>query len=138
MSYLAGDAHKAEREKFDADGYFNTDPGYGPIYGWYMEKNEAAKVIFDAWLAPFTDMGARKNVISGIPSTDHLSFMAEGIGLPAFNPIQEYTDYDVRLHHTNADTAERVKDVDLKQAAVMLAAFVYQASQRTEQIPRLK
>ena len=52
--------------------------------------------------------------------------------------IQDYTDYDLRLHHTNVDTAERVKIDDLKQNATVLASFVYQAAQRTEMIPRAK
>ena len=36
--------------------------------------------------------------------------------------------HDVRLHHTNADTAER-QDADLKQAAVVLTSFVYRHDQ---------
>src|SRR5207247_5688895 len=100
-AHLAGDSHQAERDKFDV--YFNIDPGKGPIYGWYLENNDAAKPIFDAWLAPFKDLGALKNVRPGVPSTDHLSFTA--VGVPGFNPIQDYVDYDVREHHTNVDTA---------------------------------
>ncbi len=55
--------------------------------------------------------------------------------MPGFNPIQDYKDYDVRLHHTNADTAERVDLKDVRQNAVVLATFVYQAAMRTEMIP---
>ena len=132
--YLAGDANKAARDKLAV--YFNIDPGKGPIYGWFMEGNAAAKPIFDAWLAPFVDkeMGARKNVIQGIGSTDHLSFTRQG--MLGFNPIQEYIGYDVREHHTNVDTAERIKEQDLKQSAIILASFVYHAAMRTERIPR--
>jgi Zn-dependent M28 family amino/carboxypeptidase len=130
-SHLAGDANKAARDRFDV--YFNIDPGRGPIYGWYLENNDAVKPIFDAWLAPFKDLGAVKNVKPGIPSTDHLSFTA--IGLPGFNPIQDYTDYDTRLHHTNVDTFERVNEQDLKQNAIVMAAFVYQAAMRAEMLP---
>ena len=61
--HLSGDANKAARDKFSV--YFNIDPGYGPIYGFYTEGNEAAKAIFDAWLEPFKDLTARKNIISG-------------------------------------------------------------------------
>ena len=135
-SHLEGASHQAERDRLDL--YLNIDPGYGPIYGWYMEDNLAAKTIFDAWLEPWKDLGARKNVPQGVPSTDHLSFKAAGIGVPAFNVIQDYTQYDVRLHHTNADTAERIKIDDLKQNAILLASFAYQAAQRTEMIPRSK
>jgi hypothetical protein len=129
--HLEGDAHKAERDQLDV--YFNIDPGRGPIYGWYLENNEAVRPIFDAWMAPFKDLGAQRNVAQGIGSTDHLSFIAAGV--PGFNPIQDYTDYDVRLHHTNGDTSERVTLQDLKQNAIVLAAFVYQAAMRTEMIP---
>jgi len=129
--HLEGDAHKAERDNFDV--YFNTDPGRGPIYGWYLEENEAARPIFDAWLAPFKDLGAVKNVTPKVGNTDHLSYIA--VGLPGFNPVQDYTDYDTRLHHTNADTAEMVKLEDLKQNAIIMASFAYHAAMRPAMIP---
>jgi hypothetical protein len=73
-------------------------------------------------------------VTDSIGSTDHLSFTA--VGLPGFNPIQDYVDYDVRTHHTNVDTFERVKESDLKQAAVILASFAYHAAVRDAMMPR--
>lgn len=130
--HLKGDAHAADREKVSV--YFNIDPGTGPIYGWYCENNAAAKSIFDAWLAPFKDLGARQNILPGIGNTDHLSF--KDVGIPGFTPIQDYTNYDVRLHHTNVDTAEYVKVDDLKQNAIVFASFAYHAAQRAERIPR--
>jgi Zn-dependent M28 family amino/carboxypeptidase len=129
--YLAGDTNKMAREKFSV--YFNIDPGTGPIYGWYLENNQAVKPIFDAWLEPFRDLGARRNIIQGIGNTDHLSFTRAGV--PGFNPVQDYVDYDVRTHHTNMDTFERVKIADLQQCAVVLASFAYHASVRQEKIP---
>jgi carboxypeptidase Q len=129
--HLAGDAHKAERETLDV--YFNIDPGKGPIYGWYLENNPAVKPIFDAWLAPFKDLGAVHNVPQGIGNTDHLSFIRAGV--PGFNVIQDYVDYDVREHHTNVDTAERIDEKDLRQNAIVLASFVYHAVMRADMIP---
>ena len=129
--HLAGDAHAAERAKLDV--YFNIDPGKGPIYGWYLETNPAVKPIFDAWLAPFKDLGAVHNVPQGLGSTDHLSFIRAGV--PGFNVIQDYTGYDVREHHTNVDTAERIDEKDLRQNAVVLASFLYHAAMRAEMIP---
>ena len=99
-----------------------------------MEGNDAAKAIFDSWLEPFKDLGFRKNVISGIGNTDHLSYIAEGI--PAFNPVQEYAGYDVRIHHTNMDTMERMKPDDLKQSSVIFATLAYDAAMRDAPIPR--
>jgi hypothetical protein len=130
--HLAGDANQEARDRMFV--YFNIDPATGPIYGWYMQDSEPAKALFDRWLEPLKDLGARKNVIAGIGNTDHLSFRA--VGVPGFNPIQEYKDYDVRMHHTNVDTYERVREQDLKQNAVVMAWFAWQAATTTERIPR--
>ncbi len=130
--HLAGDANKDERAKMFV--YFNIDPATGPIYGWYMQDSEPAKALFDTWLEPLKDLGMRKNVIAGIGNTDHLSFRA--VGVPGFNPIQEYKDYDVRMHHTNVDLYERVREQDLKQNAVVMAWFAWQAATTAERIPR--
>ena len=39
-------------------GYFNLDNGSGKIRGVYLQGNDMARPIFDAWLTPFHDMGA--------------------------------------------------------------------------------
>jgi carboxypeptidase Q len=130
--YLDGDANAAARDRFSV--YFNIDPGTGPIYGWFLQGQENVRTLMDAWLEPFKDLGARRNVIDNIGNTDHLSFTA--IGLPGFNPIQDYVDYDVRTHHTNVDTFERVKEADLKQAAIVFASFAYHAAMMDAKMPR--
>jgi hypothetical protein len=127
----AGQANAAAREKFYA--YFNDDPGTGKIHGWYLEENAALKPIFDAWLAPLEDLGAVRNVIDRIGSTDHLSFTRAG--LPGFTAIKDYVDYDVRTHHTNVDYYERVQEEDLKQSAIVMAVFAWQAANRLERLP---
>jgi carboxypeptidase Q len=130
--HLAGKANADARERFSV--YFNIDPGTGPIYGWFLQGQENARPMMDAWLEPFKDLGARRNVSQNIGSTDHLSFTA--IGVPGFNPVQDYVDYDVRTHHTNVDTFERVREADLKQGAIILASFAYHAAMRNEKMPR--
>ena len=130
--HLTGDANKANRDKFSM--YLNMDPGYGPIYGFYMEGNDPAKAIFDAWMEPFKDLGFRKNIAAGIGNTDHLSFIGQGV--PGFNPVQEFKDYDVRIHHTNMDTIERINPNDLKQSAVIFATIAYNAAMRDAMMPR--
>ena len=59
------------------------------------------------------------NLIEPVGSTDHLSFIDAGV--PGFNPIQDYVNYDIRTHHTNMDTAERVNVDDLRQSAIVTA-----------------
>ena len=131
-THYAGDANAAARDKLAM--YLNLDPGMGPIYGWYAEGSAPAKALFDKWIAPLKDLGVRKNVEQNIGSTDHVSFREAGI--PGFNPIQDYVTYDVRTHHTNVDTYERVREQDLKQNAAVLAWFIYNAAMTDEKLPR--
>src|SRR5580765_7822887 len=130
--HLAGDANAAARDRFDV--YFNIDNGTGPIYGWYLQNNEEVRPIFDGWLEPLKPIGARRNVSEPVGSTDHLSFIDAGV--PGFNPIQDYVNYDIRTHHTNMDTAERVNIDDVRQSAIVMATFAYQAANLDRKIPR--
>ena len=79
-------------------------------------------------------MGLRRNVIEGIGATDHVPFVEAGI--PAFTTIKDFTNYDVRTRHTNADLADAVKVEDLRQSAIVLAIFAWQAAMRDDRIPR--
>jgi Zn-dependent M28 family amino/carboxypeptidase len=132
QAHYAGPQNAAAREKLAV--YLNSDPGTGPIYGWYMEENGAAKSLFDAWLQPLKADGMRRNVIGKIGSTDHLSFTA--LGLPGFNSLQDYVEYDQREHHTNADFADRVSEADLRQNAIVLAYYAWMAANRDQKVPR--
>ena len=114
--------------------YLNDDPGSGATYGFYMERNEPAKKIFDAWLEPLRELGVRRNVIEGIGATDHVPF--DEAGVPGFTVIKDFRNYDVRTRHTNADLADAVKIDDLRQSAIVMAAFAWQAATRDDRIPR--
>ena len=115
--------------------YLNDDPGSGNTLGFYMEGNRAAKAIFDAWLKPLEDFGATRNIIEGIGSTDHVPF--NGAGLPGFNVIKDFDGYDERTRHTNADYPERMSEDELKQSAIVMATFAWQAAVRDQKIPRM-
>ena len=114
--------------------YFNLDNGAGKIRGLYMQNNEAVRPQFRAWLEPFRDLGAETLTPSNTGGTDHLSF--DEIGLPGFEFLQDPLDYGTRTHHTNQDLVDRVLPDDLKQAAVILAAFVYEAAMAEAKLPR--
>jgi hypothetical protein len=130
--HLAGAANAAAREKFDV--YFNIDNGTGPIYGWYLQNNAEVRPIFDSWVEPLKGLGVRRNVIEPVGSTDHLSFIDAGVG--GFNPIQDYVNYDIRTHHTNMDTVDRVDINDIRQAAIVMATFAYQSAMLDRKLPR--
>ncbi|HLL16485.1 MAG TPA: M20/M25/M40 family metallo-hydrolase [Pyrinomonadaceae bacterium] len=115
-------------------GYFNLDNGTGKIRGVYLQGNEAIRPLFRSWLTPFRDMGAQTLSISNTGGTDHLAF--DAIGLPGFQFIQDEVEYETRTHHSNQDVFDRIQADDMKQAATIMAAFVYQAAMRDEKLPR--
>jgi carboxypeptidase Q len=123
---------KPDYDKFSA--YFNLDNGTGKIRGVYLQGNEAVRPIFREWLAPFRDLGATTLTASNTGGTDHLSF--DAIGLPGFQFIQDEVEYDTRTHHSNMDVFDRIQAEDMKQAATIMAAFLYNAAMRDERLPR--
>jgi len=115
--------------------YLNDDPGSGKTLGFYMEGNQAAKAIFDRWITPLKDLGATRNIIEGIGATDHVPF--NEAGLPGFNVIKDFSAYDERTRHTNVDFPERMSEDELKESAIFMAAFAWQAAMADEKIPRM-
>lgn len=119
-------------EKFSS--YFNLDNGTGKIRGVYLQCNESVRPWFRQWLAPFRDMGAATLSISNTGGTDHLAF--DAIGLPGFQFIQDEIEYESRTHHSNQDVFDRIQADDMKQAAAIMAMFVYNAAMKDEKLPR--
>ncbi|HET8781564.1 MAG TPA: M20/M25/M40 family metallo-hydrolase [Pyrinomonadaceae bacterium] len=123
-----------EYDKLSA--YYNLDNGTGKIRGVYLQGNEAVRPIFRQWLQPFRDLGASTLTASNTGGTDHLPF--DAIGLPGFQFIQDEIEYETRTHHSNQDVFDRIQGEDLKQAATIMAAFVYNTAMRDERLPRKK
>ncbi len=129
----AGDiAVKPEQAKVSA--YFNVDNGTGKIRGIYLQENSAVAPIFEAWMKPFKDLGMTTLSMRNTGGTDHLSF--DAVGIPGFQYIQDPIEYDTRTHHSNMDVYDRLQADDLKQAAVIVASFVYDAAMRDQMLPR--
>ena len=87
--------------------YFNVDNGTGKIRGVYLQGNDMVRPIFEAWLAPFADLGARTLTIRDTDGTDHLPF--DAVGLPGFQFIQDPVDYGTRTHHSELDVYDHVQ-----------------------------
>jgi carboxypeptidase Q len=114
--------------------YFNVDNGTGAIRGVYLQGNEAAAPIFDAWMKPFNNLGMSAVTIRDTGGTDHQSF--DRVGLPGFQFIQDDIEYDTRTHHSNMDSYERIQEEDMRKNAVIVAAFAYNTANRDERLPR--
>jgi len=115
-------------------GYFNYDNGTGKIRGIYLQSNDMARPIFEAWLAPFHDLGANTVSIRNTGGTDHQSF--DAVGLPGFQFIQDPIEYETRTHHSNMDVYDHIQPGDLMQASAIMASFVYNTAMRDEMLPR--
>ncbi len=115
-------------------GYFNLDNGTGKIRGVYLQDNDMMRPVFEAWLAPFKDLGASTLTIRKTGGTDHLSF--DAVGLPGFQFIQDPVEYGTRTHHSNMDLYDRLQQPDLMQAAAIMASVVYHAATRDQMLPR--
>lgn len=125
---------KLKPEQKDVSVYFNVDNGSGKIRGIFSQNNEKAHEIFKTWLEPFADMEATGVTNSNTGATDHLPF--DAVGIPGFQFIQDPLEYETRTHHSNMDNYDHLFIDDLKQAAAIVAAFVYNAAMRDEMIPR--
>lgn len=114
--------------------YFNLDNGSGKIRGIYAQENAAVVPIFESWLRAVSDLGADTVTLRNTGSTDHVPF--DAAGLPAFQFIQDELDYSAHTHHTALDVYDHLDKEALKQAAVVMATFAYQAAMRSEPLPR--
>jgi carboxypeptidase Q len=123
---------KPEQAKLAA--YFNLDNGSGKIRGIYLQENAAVEPIFEQWLEPFSDLGAKTITMRNTSGTDHLSF--DAVDLPAFQFIQDPLEYETITHHSNMDVYERAQKEDLMQASVIMASFIYNAAMRDQMLPR--
>jgi len=114
--------------------YFNVDNGTGKIRGIYLQENAAVEPLFEAWMQPFRDLGMNTITMRSTGGTDHLSF--DAVGIPGFQFIQDPIEYETRTHHSNMDVYDRLQPDDLKQAAVIVATFVYNTAMRDQMLPR--
>lgn len=123
---------KPAADKFSV--YFNDDNGTGRFRGVYMQGNESVRTIFRKWLTAIGDPTAQTLTLQNTGSTDHVPF--DQIGLPAFQFIQDEIEYPTMTHHSTMDVYDRVQEDDLKQGAVIMAIFAYNAAMHSEKIPR--
>jgi hypothetical protein len=130
---------KPEYERLNV--YFNVDSGAGAIRGIYLQGNEALRPIFRRWLAPFRELKVGENTysastitVSNSSGSDFLSF--DAVGLNGLDFMQDDLEYETRTWHSNQDTYDRIVADDVKEAAVIVAAFVYNAAMMDGKLPR--
>lgn len=125
-------ALKHEHAKVSA--YYNLDNGTGKVRGIYLQGNDKLYNTFRTWLDPWKDLGATTLTMQNTGGTDHLAF--DAVGIPGFQFIQDEISYSSKTHHSNMDNFDHLIEADLKQAATVIASFVYHTAQRDEKLPR--
>jgi hypothetical protein len=125
---------KLTAEHSKISGYFNLDNGTGKIRGVYLQGNDMMRPIFEAWLAPFKDLGVSTITIRNTGGTDHLSF--DAVGIPGFQFIQDPMDYETRTHHSNMDVYDRIQAGDMMQSSAVIASLVYDTANRPDMLQR--
>ena len=118
-AHLDGDANKPARDRLSV--YFNIDPGQGADLRLVSRKQRGREADLRRVAGAVPGQGRRAQERPSGHREHGSSCVHHRPGMPGFNPIQDYVDYDVREHHTNADTAERIKEADLRQNAMILA-----------------
>jgi hypothetical protein len=113
---------------------YNVDLGGGRIRGVGVGGNAALVPIFEQWIAPLSDLGV--TLVTNRPRCpgDCRPFAEAGIPTPGV--IQDPLEYDTRTHHTNSDSYDRLVPGDLRQAAVVVATFLYNTAMRDQLLPR--
>lgn len=118
----------------ELSAYYNLDGGTGKIRGIHLQGNDQLTNIYRKWFEPFAEDGASTVSLGNTGSTDHLPFA--GIGIPAFQFIQEPMAYSSRTHHSNMDFWDHLVIDDLKQSATIIASIVWNTAQLDEKLPR--
>ena len=90
---------------------------------------------FREWLAPFASLGATTVSLKPTGGTDHVFMQA--VGVPGYQFIQDPLDYGSLRHHTSLDTFDALKADDMRQGAIILAAFLVNAANADKPLPRL-
>jgi hypothetical protein len=134
-----GARYKPEHARLNV--YFNADSGTGAIRGVHMQGNEALRPFFRRWLLPFAQLKVGETTYTATTVTaansggsDFLAF--DAVGLNGIDFLQDDLEYGTRTWHSSQDNYDRAIPEDLKQAAVIVAAFVYNAANADAMLPR--
>jgi carboxypeptidase Q len=123
--------HRAEMERTVAA--LVMDIGAGRPAGWFSMGREDLDAGIRELSKPLAQFGDFAIEHAAFAATDNAPFMAEGV--PNLILLQDETPY-FPVHHTIADTPDKIDPRDYASAVAVLAATAYQIAERTERLGR--
>jgi carboxypeptidase Q len=111
------------------------DTGTGKVTGIGTQGRAAVKPVLEAELASLKDLGFKEVNTRSMGGSDHQSF--EAAGVPGFAVQQDMSEYRL-THHSQSDTLDKAKEVDLVQGAQVLAVTALRVANMPELLPRTK
>jgi carboxypeptidase Q len=123
--------HRAEMDKTVAA--LVMDIGAGRPQGWFSMGRTDLDVEINELARPLAQFGEFGIEHAAFAATDNAPFMAEGV--PNLILIQDETPY-LPVHHTIADTPDKIEPRDFAAAVSTLAATTYMIADRTQRFGR--
>ncbi len=128
IAYTSRHAAELDRAVF----VLNTDHGAGAPSGWILDGREDAVAPFKSFADPFlAGLGATELSTEMTCNTDHCPFMLAGV--PTANLDVDGSHY-MDIHHTPADTFEKVSSGSLARGAAIIAVTAYAIADAPERI----
>ncbi|MFL6254146.1 MAG: M20/M25/M40 family metallo-hydrolase [Pyrinomonadaceae bacterium] len=123
--------HRAEMDRTVAA--LVMDIGAGRPLGWFSMGREELDADIRELSKPLAQFGDFAIEHAAFAATDNASFMAEGV--PNLILLQDETPY-FPVHHTIADTPDKIDPRDYASAVATLAVTAYQIADRPERFGR--
>ncbi len=123
--------HRAELDRTIAA--LVMDIGAGRPAGWFSMGREDLDAVIRELSKPLAQFGDTAIEHAAFAATDNAPFMAEGV--PNLVLLQDETPY-FPVHHTVADTPDKIDARDYASAVAVLAATTYQIADRPQRFGR--
>jgi Zn-dependent M28 family amino/carboxypeptidase len=133
---MVGSIAYVERHRAELDGTVAAllmDIGAGRPAGWFSMGREDLDAEIRELSKPLAQFGDFAIEHAAFAATDNAPFMAEGV--PNLILLQDETPY-FPVHHTVADTPDKIDPRDYASAVATLAATAYQIADRPRRFGR--
>jgi carboxypeptidase Q len=125
---------KAHARELDAiQAVLVNDLGTGRTRGFALQGLEASHPYMARAISSLGELGVSELPLERGMDSDHWSFVEAGV--PGFFAVQDVVDYFTVTHHSQFDTFDRVRPLELIQSAQALAVTAWELANMSERLP---